>query len=468
MKKIIILLIVIGVGVMGIYGYKMIVKKEIQGKEVVEKKKLYRCPMHPNYTSDKPGDCPICNMKLVPVEEESEHSKHEGMKMEEKKEGRKILYWQDPMHPQYKSDKPGKAPDCGMDLVPVYEEEKVSEEMPVGTVKISPEKQQLIGVKFGEAKYMHLTKTLRTVARLTYDETKIAQIHTKIDGWVDKVFIDFEGKYVKKGEPLISVYSPELVSTQEEFLLAEKAKKYLGDSSVETIAKGAESLYETTKKRLLLWDITEQQIEEIRKKGEPIKNLIIYSPITGFVIKRNVYEKQRITPDTELYMIADLSTIWALADIYEYEIPMVKLNQEALLELPYFPGEKFKGRLTYIYPELDPTTRTLKVRLEFKNSDFKLKPDMYANVEIKIDYGEQLTVPEEALLDSGDRKYVFVYRGDGYFEPREVKIGLKIDEYYSILEGLSAGEKIVTSGNFLIDSESQLKAAISSMAGHKM
>ncbi len=376
---------------------------------------------------------------------------------------RKILYWVDPMHPAYKSDKPGKAPDCGMDLVPVYAEEAPAEEMPAGTVRISARKLQLIGVQYGTVVSEPLARTIRTVGRLAYDETKIARIHPKIEGWIEQVYVDFTGKLVEKGQPLLSLYSPELVSTQQEFLIAKKARDYMASSPVEGVSSGALSLYEASRQRLRLWDITDEQIKELEERGTPTKTLTLYSPIRGFVLSRAAFEKQRVTPETELYAIADLATIWVLADVYEYELPMIQLGQRATMTLAYFPGRTFAGKVSYIYPQLDPATRTLKVRLEFPNPRFELKPDMFANVELQIDYGRQLSVPEEAVLDSGSEQIVFVAQEAGYFEPRQVRLGAKVDNRFIVLSGLQAGERIVTSGNFLIDAESRLKSAMGAM-----
>ncbi|MEW6211463.1 MAG: efflux RND transporter periplasmic adaptor subunit [Acidobacteriota bacterium] len=375
----------------------------------------------------------------------------------------KVLYWQDPMHPAYKSDKPGKAPDCGMDLVPVYEGGQTATNLPEGAFQISPEKQQLIGVTFGEVAYRPVSKTIRAVARLAYDETKIVRIHTKVEGWVEDVFVDFTGKLVEKGQPLVSIYSPELVQTQQEYLLAIRGRNELSESPFGEAVRGAESLYESARKRLELWDITEEQIKELEKRGKPIKAMTLYAPTSGFVLARNAYPKQRITPETELYSIADLSTVWAIADIYEYEAPEIREGQAATMTLSYYPGRPFRGRVTYIYPQLDSATRTLKVRIEFPNQNFALKPDMYANVDLSIDYGKKLVVPQEAVLDSGSEQMVFVSLEGGYFEPRKVQLGAKVDNTFIVLAGLKAGEKIATSANFLIDSESRLKSAAGGM-----
>ncbi|HLG16174.1 MAG TPA: efflux RND transporter periplasmic adaptor subunit [Blastocatellia bacterium] len=376
----------------------------------------------------------------------------------------KVLYWQDPMHPAYKSDKPGKAPDCGMDLVPVYENTAgAASNLPEGAFEISPQKQQLIGVTYGEAAYSLVSKTLRAVARLTYDETKIVRIHTKTEGWIENVYVDFTGKQVNKGQPLISIYSPDLVQTQQEYLLALKGRTELSESPFREAVTASESLYQSARRRLELWDISEAQIKDLELRGKPTKALTLYAPANGFVLARNAYPKQRVTPETELYQIADLSTIWAIADIYEYEAPEIKIGQPATLTLSYYPGKPLKGQVSYIYPQLDNATRTLKVRIEFPNADFSLKPDMYANVELKIDYGKRLVVPQEAVLDSGSEQTVFVALEGGYFEPRKVQLGAKVENKFIVLAGLKPGERIVTSANFLIDSESRLKSAAGGM-----
>ncbi len=425
-----------------------------------ERKILYwQDPMHPQYTSDKPGKAPDCGMDLVPVYAEEPKAAAPAKSAGE----RRILYWADPMNPQHKYDKAGKAPD-GMDLVPVYAEEQgAGGAPPEGAFKVTPEKQQLIGVQYGEVSSQSLIKTIRAVARLTYNETKIARIHAKIEGWIDQVYVDFTGQLVKKNQPLLSIYSPELVATQDEYLLALRAQDKLGDSSFKEVAGSANSLLEAARRRLELWDISEQQIEELQKTRTPIKNVTLYSPVNGFVTARNSYEKQKITPETELYAIADLSTVWAIADFYEYEVRDIRLGQRVVLTVDSFPGRTFHGTVTYIYPQLDNDTRTLRARVEFSNPDFALKPDMYANAELKIDYGRRLSIPQEAVLDSGAEQLVFVALEGGYFEPRKVQIGDRIDDQVIVLSGLKEGERIVTSGNFLIDSESRLKSAAGAM-----
>ena len=379
----------------------------------------------------------------------------------EKKE-RKVLYWVDPMNPSRRSDKPGKAAD-GMDLVPVYEDAGADASMPPGTVKIDAARQQLIGVTYGEVTDEPLVHTIRAVGKLTYDETRVARIHPKIEGWIEHVYVDFTGKEVKTGEALFSVYSPELVSAQQELLIAKRAKDSLGSLPDAEISANARSLYASSRERLRLWDVSEKQIEEVEASGKVTKALTLYSPVSGFVLTRNAYERQRVTAETELYMVADLSTLWVLADVYEYEIPQIRLGQAATVTFPYLPGRRYAGRVSYIYPQLDNATRTLKVRVEVPNPKYQLKPDMFANVELQSDYGRALSVPQEAVLDSGAEQVVFVAREGGYFEPRKVQTGAKVNGRVIVLSGLAAGEKIVTSGNFLVDSESRLKSATAAM-----
>lgn len=399
----------------------------------------------------------------------TDHSQHDMAKMptSEQSGERKVLYWYDPMHPAYKSDKPGIAPDCGMNLVPKYEDEvEAMKDMPPGSVMLSAEKQQLIGVRTAEVRRERLTRTIRTVGRVEADETKIARIHVKIAGWVEKVYVDFVGRLVKKGEPLFSLYSPELLSTQQEYLIARRGQQYLGSSSYAEVAKGADSLLRAARDRLRLWDINEEQIRKLEQSGEVNRTLTLYSPIDGFVMHRNLYEQAYVKPDMQLYEIADLSTIWVYVDIYEYEVPYMQLGQNATMRLSYSPGKSYTGKVTYVYPTLDPKTRTVKVRLEFPNPDFGLKPDMYADVELQIDYGVQTLVPTEAVLDSGIRQIVFLTKPGGFFVPQEIKVGARLAGQFIVLGGLEPGDTIVTSGNFLIDSESRLSSATGGMS-HK-
>ena len=419
----------------------------------------YYDAMNPQNHYDKPGKAPD-GMDLVPqyASEDSDAASKIAAKE------RKILYWYDPMHPAYKSDKPGIAPDCGMTLVPKYaDDQNGMANMPSGTVTISAEKQQLIGVRTMKVERRALTRTVRTTAQLAADETKIAHVHVKVTGFIDKVFVDYVGHLVKKGEPLFTIYSPDLVATQEEYLISKRGEKYLGNTPYTEVSDGANSLLKASRDRLKLWDITDEQIRKLDETGEVSKTITFYSPITGFVTDRKAFPQVAITPDTELYTVSDLSTIWANADIYEYEAPYVHVGQRATMQLGYYPGRTWTGTISHIHPMVDPQTRTIKVRIEFPNPNFELKPDMFADVQLNINYGDNLVVPKEAVLDSGTEQIVFVAHDGGRFEPRRITTGPQMDGQVVVLSGLKPGETIVTSGNFLIDSESRMKSAMAGM-----
>jgi multidrug efflux pump subunit AcrA (membrane-fusion protein) len=369
------------------------------------------------------------------------------------------------MHPAYKEDKPGTAPDCGMELVPKYaDEEGAMKDMLAGSVMISPQKQQLIGVRTATIEKQRIQRTIRAVGRVAFDETKVSHIHTKVTGYVEDVFVDFVGKSIKKGDPLFTIYSPDLVSTQQEYLIALRGKKYLSDAPYPEVSSGAESLLRSARERLRLWDVSDDDIQTLEKEGKVKRTLTMYSPATGIVTERAVFPQGRfVNPEMDLYTIVDLSTAWVLADIYEYEVPYVKVGQTATMHLSYFPGKSYVGKVVFINPTVDPKTRTAKVRLELPNADLELKPEMFADVELEIDYGTQVVVPREAVLDAGTEQVVFIAHGDGYFEPRKIQAGARVGDQVIVLDGLRPGETIVTSGNFLIDSESRLKSAMGGM-----
>jgi RND family efflux transporter MFP subunit len=377
----------------------------------------------------------------------------------EGKAERKIKYWQAPMNPSYISDQPGKSP-MGMDLIPVYEDEGAKGD----GIRISPTVLQNIGVKTDEVKSRTLTREIRTVGILAYDERKVTHIHTKYQGWIEKLYIDFTGQEVNEEDLLVEIYSPELVSTQEELLLALKYNETLKDSPFTEIGKGAERLLESTRRRLELFDVPEHQIEELIRDKKITKTLHIHSPFRGFVIKKDALQGMFVKPGMSLYTIADLSNIWVLADIYEYELPWIKIGQQVEMSLSYYPGKKFKGKVTYIDPFLDPKTRTLKVRMEFANPNWDLKPDMYANITLKsIIAKKAVAVREAAVIHSGERELVIVVTPTGGFESREVTLGAQANGFYQVIDGLKAGEKVVTSSSFLIDSESRLQEALSKL-----
>jgi RND family efflux transporter MFP subunit len=372
---------------------------------------------------------------------------------------RKVLYWVDPMHPWYKSDKPGIAPDCGMTLVPMHAGDQLPNRAAADAVQVSPEKQQLIGVEYGTAEYEAAADTIHAAARVTLDETKIVKVQTRLEGWIGRVFADFTGKYVKKGDALATVYSPDALATEEEYLLALRAQRTMHDEAMPAMAAGNDNLVAAARKRLELWDISGQQIDEVGRTGKPIENMTVYAPAAGYISERNAFPNQHVTPDTVLYTLADLSTVWVVADVFEYEAAGVRVGQAATLTLDYLPGRTFHGTVSYILPGVDPAARTLKARIAFDNPGEQLKPDQYGQVEIHTGGARRLMAPESAVLDSGDRQVVYVDLGNGNLEPRPVRAGQHVGGRVEILDGLKAGERIVTSGNFLLDSESQLKAA---------
>jgi len=376
---------------------------------------------------------------------------------------RKILYWYDPMHPAYKSDKPGIAPDCGMALVPQYADDSGKAKIPTGTITLTPERQVLAGVRTALVERKPLVREIRTTAQIVADETRIAHVHVKVAGYINKVYVDFVGQMVKKGQPLFTLYSPELVSTQEEYLIAKRGNVAMGNAPFQEIAEGSQSLLASARERLKLWDISDAQIKQLDETGVVSKDLTFYSPITGFVTDRKVFPQTSVTPDMELYTVSDLSIVWAEADIFEYEVPFVHLGQQVSLALSYYPGKTYTGNISYIYPTVDPQTRTVKVRVSLANPGFLLKPQMFADAQLRVDYGIKILVPEEAILNSGTEQHVFVVHEGGVFEPRKVTVGPVVDGNAVILTGLKSGETIVVSGNFLVDSESGLKSAMDGM-----
>ena len=335
------------------------------------------------------------------------------------------------------------------------------------TVTIAPERLQTIGVRFEEAAPRLLSRTIRTVGRVEIDERRLARVNIKFEGWIEDLRVSAIGDHVKQHQILFTIYSPDLVATQEEYLLALQGIRELGTSEFPVVAKGAKDLLKATRRRFQLWDITENHIQDLERTGEVLRTLPIHSPITGTVLKMEARAGTHVTPGTELYMIADLSRIWIMADIYEYELPLIQLDQKATVTLSYDPQTHLVGSVGFIYPTLDPQTRTAKVRFEVNNPGEKLKPGMYANVELTIPLGRRLAIPRDAVLETGERQMVFIHHGGGTLEWRDAKLGVQAGEWVEVLEGVKEGDHIVTSANFLIDSESQLKSAVRGMAGMK-
>ena len=338
-------------------------------------------------------------------------------------------------------------------------EAKQPEEAP--TVEIPADKQQLIGVRTVKAAIRPLNRVIRTVGRIEYDERNLATANTKIEGWIEKLHVDYTGRYVQKGEPLAEIYSPELVATQQEFLnilrWAAQGPSAKDERTAMLLVKDAQTMLEAAKERLRLWDISDDQIKKIETTGKPIRTLTVYSPASGYVLQKMAVQGMRVMSGEKLFDVVDLSSVWIVADIYEYELPLIKLGQTARIGLSYFPGKEFSSQVDYVYPALASETRTAKVRFTIPNPEGVLKPQMFTNVEIKINLGNRLIVPSEAVIDTGERQIVYVDKGEGFFEPREVTVGLKADGVVEVTGGIRAGEKVASSANFLIDSEAQLK-----------
>lgn len=413
--------------------------------------------MHPNYFSDKPGNCPICGMKLVPVNvEQPQSSAISGG-------DRKILYYRDAMNPAHTSPRPGKTPD-GMDLAPVYEDEAASEG---GAVKIDPLTVQNIGVKTETVEMRSLKKDIRVSANIDLNETTVSIVNTKIMGWVEKLLVDFTGQPVKKGQPLLSLYSPDLVSTQDEYLQALRYRKGLPETASPDARKGADDLVASSKRRLMNWDIPESEIKALEDRGTPQKAMVIYSPSSGVVLEKMVVAGQNVAAGTALYKIADLSTVWAIANVFQEDLPYVKIGMETSVDLPSLPNRTFAGRVQFIAPVLDPTTKTAAVRIAIRNTpDFVLKPQMFANVEVVSPVAKSaLSVSQQSVLHTGTRDIIIISLGNGLFRPQEVKVGMAAGGFVQVLSGLVEGQTIVTSAQFLLDSESNLKVAIGQMSG---
>jgi Cu(I)/Ag(I) efflux system membrane fusion protein len=383
-------------------------------------------------------------------------------------------------HAGHTAQKPAATEKTKTDKLEAQQEVTAAEEVP--QIELSPEQQQLIGVKTVKVILKPMQKVIRTVGRIEADEQKLATINTKIEGWIEKLYVDYTGRYVRKGEPLVEIYSPELLATQQEYLSILKwtAKQTVpadrpdaaqsGRDQTKTqarsepvselrdmIAKDARATLAAARERLRLWDISEEQINRIEETGKPVRTLILYSPVSGFVTQKAAIQGMKVMPGEKLFDIADLSTLWIVADIYEYELPFVRVGQQARITLSYFPGREMTSRIDYIYPTISADTRTAKVRLTLQNPGGQFKPQMFTNVEIRIGLGKKLVIPESAVIDTGVEQVVYVDRGNGVYEPRVVQVGLRADGAVEVLRGLKGGEKVVSSANFLIDSEAQLK-----------
>ena len=377
----------------------------------------YQCPMHPTMTSDRPGDCPICGMRLVPIEP------HE--------------------HPAF----PAPA-DAGAAAAP-----------PEATVVIPPDRRSVLGVATTTVARAPFVKEIRAVGRVTQDETRLRTVHTKVSGFVEKLFADAAGKVVREGEPLLEIYSPELLASQQEYLVALRSRERARTSAVPSVARSGDELVESARRRLELYDLTDEQIHDLEATGVPRRRITIYAPGSGTIVERSVTVGQRVEPGDALLELADLSRVWVVASVYEADLPFVRAGQPARIVLPYAPGGEIRGTVSFVYPDLDPATRAARVRVELPNPSGALKPDMYADVVIDADLGERIAVPASAVVETGTRSVVFVERGEGRFDPREVEIGIRLPDVYEVRSGLSEGDRVVASGSFFVDSESKIRSA---------
>ena len=404
----------------------------------------YQCPMHPSIVQDQHG-------------ESSGASKPPGE--------RTILFYRSPMNPKQTSPTARKD-DMGMDYVPVYSDAVSAGASPVAglaTVDIDPARQQLIGLKTTEVTQGNVGGAWRTVGRVAMDETRVRHINLKISGFIERIYVDFVGKQVRKGDPLFSIYSPELLSAQEEYLLALKTRGALTQAGGR-VGDDGEALVAAARRKLSLWDIPQSEVDRIAKTGQPTKTLTFYSPLSGVVTKKDVVDGMRLEAGAMPYEIVDLSSVWVLADVYERELRLVKEGMPATLRLNAFPNREFKGKVVFIDPVLNPQTRTVKVRLTFPNPTGELRPEMFGEVVLQGVSREGLRIPPDAVIDSGTEKIVFVAIGEGKFQPRKVKLGESDGAQVEVVSGLEAGDRVVTRANFLVDSESRLRASLAEMS----
>jgi Cu(I)/Ag(I) efflux system membrane fusion protein len=427
----------------------------------VPAKEQWQCPMHPSIVQDHPGDCPICGMKLVKVAGGAPGAPSAAAGAEAQPER-----WQCPMHPSIVQDHPGDCPICGMKLV------KVSGGGGAGggpapeglaSVTIDPARQQLIGMRIVHAERGPVGGAWRTNGRVAIDETRVHHVNVKFNGFIERVYGDFVGKLIRRGEPLFSIYSPELLSAQEEFLLALRTRQRLGGAGPALSDDGA-SLVRAARRKLELWDVPQAEIDRIEKAGEPSRTITFYSPATGVLTKKDVVPGMKVAAGDMPFEIIDLSQVWVLADAYEADLAKVKVGMKGALTLKAFPNRTFEGRVAFIDPLLDSRARTAKVRLDFPNPAGDLRPEMFGDVVLTGKVREALRIPSDAVIDSGTRSIVFVALAEGKFQPRVVRLGETDGTWTEVVDGLEKGDGVVTRANFLVDSESRLRASLEALS----
>ena len=443
MKKKIIIISVLAV-VIFIPVYFLFIAGSSSSDLISGEKQLYTCGMHPEIISDEPGLCPICEMQLVPIKKNNKQTGE-----------RKIIYWRAPMDPNEIYDTPGKS-KMGMDLVPVYEDESSGS----GIVTIDPEVQQNMNIKTEKVEVKQLSSKVTTNGVIVTNETNEYIVTTRINGWVEKLYVNYTGQQISKGSKLMDIYSPELVSAQQELLTALSYQNTVNESSLESIRESGNELVKNSMRKLELLEVPDAEIKRLIDTKEVKTYVTLFAQKSGTVLEKNIVEGQKVMGGLPLLKIANLSTLWLMADIYEYELVKVKIGSKADISFNFLPGKIYQGKVSFIYPTLDPKTRTVKIRIELNNGG-ELKPSMFANITIEgKDLGKMPVIPENAIIRSGMKNVVIISLGDGKFKPQEVKLGGYSDGYYQVLSGLTEGNTIVTSAQFLIDSESNLKAAI--------
>jgi RND family efflux transporter MFP subunit len=424
--------------------------------------------MHPTYVSDRPGDCPICNMKLVPIKEGAPTRKAMAAAPDEETAHIEPGQYYCPMDTEVVRDEPGTCPECNMNLIQKQESSAEHEAPPVpGRISISlaPEKRQLIGLTLAMVEKRELSQVVRTAAVVEHDETRYASIAPRFAGWIRQLHVNFTGAPVEKGQPLFTVYSPEVFAAENEYLVAWRAAGQLGRDGATNQNLSAKSLLDSARIRLSLLQIGEEEIRELEERGKPSAELLFRAPFSGHVIVKNAVQGAAFEAGETLFEISDLTHLWLRAYVPEIELGKISVGQEASVQFPNLNHASVPSRIAFVYPHMDPQSRRGQVRLELDNPEHLVRPDMWANVEIKVDTGERLSVPASAVINTGERFIAFAEGADHHLEPREVKIGLKTDDFYEVLTGLKSGDQVVSRALFLVDSESQLKSAIAGMTG---
>jgi Cu(I)/Ag(I) efflux system membrane fusion protein len=367
---------------------------------------------------------------------------------------RKILYYRNPMGLPDTSAVPKKDP-MGMDYIPVYADEV----QPEGQVKISPEKIQILGVRTETARLRTLTRAIRVVGTVQVDERRLYYVSPRFQGWVQQLYVNTVGQTVRQGDPLLDLYSPDIIAAEREYLMAAGTEERAAEIPV-----GKQQVIEGALQRLRSWEVPEDELQRLRKEGKPRQLVTLHAPASGVVLEKHVVQGMRFMPGEALYHIADLSSLWVLAEVYEQDLSLVQPGQTASIRITAYPDKVFTGKVTFIYPTVNPQTRTVQVRIELPNPDGLLKPSMYANVELAAipNLEPVLVIPNSAVLYSGIRQVVLLDQGEGRYQPRQVKLGRQGDNDVQVLEGLAEGDKVVVSANFLIDAESNLRAALGS------